>query len=81
MVSCKSKNGHHKGIRCSNIGLNAHNLLTSLSSIVNIVTGWTYVIFEENPHIDNYEENGYGSDLDLLILYQLSVELSRRKWA
>jgi hypothetical protein len=37
------------------------------------------MIFEENPHVD--EENGYGSDLNLLILYQLSVEFSRRKWA
>lgn len=38
------------------------------------------MIFEENPHINNYEENGFGSDLNLRILYQLSVELSRRKW-
>ena len=47
VVRCGSKNGHQKGIMCfKEIGLHAPNVLTILGSIVNIITGKTYMIME-----------------------------------
>ena len=80
MSRCESTKEHQKHIMCSKeIGLHAHNMLTILSSIVNMMEGPIWPVNEQgNLHFDNkwdfhmsfdnYEANGYMHDLDLLII-------------
>ena len=80
VVRCGSKNIHQKDVTCfEQTGLFAQNLLTILCSIVNIIKGGLYDLNKkENLHSDdeyyshisskNYEGNGSGLDLDLLMI-------------
>ena len=79
MVRCGSKNGHQKDV-LRKIGLHAHNVLTVLDSIINIIEGHLYDhlmrerIFTLSmnrklmraPNI--MKKNGYEHDLELRII-------------
>jgi hypothetical protein len=45
VVRCASWNGRHKDICLKEIGLCAHNMLTIMGSIINIIGGGTYVTY------------------------------------
>jgi hypothetical protein len=80
VVRCGSKNRHHKDIMCSKeIGLHAQNALTILDSTVTMIRE-TYMTIcehknrhfhnEEEIHMSskNYEADGFGHDLNSLIV-------------
>ena len=71
---CGSKNGRHNDMCLEEVGLRAQNMLTILSSTINLIretyttTEWT----QENLHFDNNQDihtssenceaNGYGHE-------------------
>ena len=68
------------------IELHAHNMITILDSIVNIIVGGAYMTVSwtrESPHeLRNYEESGYGLDLDLVPFFVLITWfISQEKWS
>ena len=77
---CGYKNRYQNGKCLKEIKLYAHNMITNLDSIVNII-GEPIWPFDEhkNPHFDNeydihmssenYEEGGYSLNLDLQTIF------------
>ena len=56
MVGCGSKNIYKKGIYSKNIGLHAHNKITILSSIVNLIGGRKEEHRAEAPMIEHLRD-------------------------
>ena len=65
MVRCELKKAHEKYTCLKEIGLHTQNLLTSVGSIVNIIGGAYMSIHTSSK---KNEENGYGLNLDSLII-------------
>jgi hypothetical protein len=79
LIRCGCKNGHQKDMCLKEIGLQDQNMLTILGSIANMIGGdvydhlmsagiFTLIISKIFLNSEDFEANGYGQDLFLLIM-------------